>query len=60
MISLRTPKPLSLVTGAAGFIGSNLVDYLVEQGHQVVCIDNQSANNEIFIGMKTLTMLTVI
>ena len=29
MISLRTPKPLSLVIGAAGFIGSNLVDYLL-------------------------------
>ena len=52
MISLRTPKPLSLVTGAAGFIGSNLVDYLLEQGHQVVCIDNESANNDKFYWNK--------
>ena len=36
-------KPLSLVTGAAGFIGSNLTDYLIQQGHQVVCVDNESA-----------------
>ena len=52
MISLRRPKPLSLVTGAAGFIGSNLVDYLLEQGHQVVCIDNESANNDKFYWHK--------
>ncbi len=35
-----------LVAGGAGFIGSNLVDLLLEKGHEVVCVDNY------FIGTK--------
>jgi UDP-glucuronate decarboxylase len=29
-----------LVTGGAGFIGSHLCDVLVQQGHEVICVDN--------------------
>lgn len=36
-----------LVTGGAGFLGSHLCDRLVEQGHEVICLDN------LFTGAKT-------
>jgi nucleoside-diphosphate-sugar epimerase len=35
-----------LVTGGAGFIGSNIVDELVRRGHRVVVLDNLSTGKE--------------
>ncbi len=39
-----------LVTGGAGFIGSNLVDVLMEQGHEVTVLDNLSVGKVTNIG----------
>lgn len=36
----RKTEPVSVVTGAAGFLGSHLVDYLLARGHRVIGIDN--------------------
>lgn len=33
-------SPTSVVTGGAGFLGSHLVDLLIERGHRVIAIDN--------------------
>ena len=29
-----------IVTGGAGFIGSNLCDRLISEGHEILCVDN--------------------
>jgi len=34
------------VTGGAGFVGSHLIDRLLEQGHEIICVDN------LFTGSK--------
>ena len=32
--------PRNLITGGAGFVGSHLVDRLMESGEEVICLDN--------------------
>lgn len=35
-----------LITGGAGFIGSNLIEYFLNKGYQVTCLDNFSTGHE--------------
>lgn len=37
----------SLVTGGAGFLGSHLVDRLIEKGHDVLVVDNLYTGNKL-------------
>jgi UDP-glucuronate decarboxylase len=37
---MRDSKKKILVSGGAGFLGSHLCDRLLEQGHDVLCVDN--------------------
>ena len=41
-----SPRKRILVTGGAGFLGSHLIDRLLERGDEVVCVDN------LFTGTK--------
>jgi dTDP-glucose 4,6-dehydratase len=43
-------KPISVVTGGAGFLGSHLTDRLLAEGHRVIAIDNLITGSEANIG----------
>lgn len=46
MIDIHDSRKRILVTGGAGFLGSHLVDRLLHDGHEVLCLDN------LFTGTK--------
>jgi dTDP-glucose 4,6-dehydratase len=43
-------QPISVVTGAAGFLGSHLTDRLLAEGHRVIAIDNLVTGSAANIG----------
>src|SRR4026209_704927 len=49
-MALKNSQPVSVVTGAAGFLGSHLSDRLLAEGHRVIAIDNLITGNTANIG----------
>ncbi len=41
---MNEKQKISVVTGASGFVGSNLVDLLIHKGHKVKCIVRKTSN----------------
>lgn len=71
MNKLDSKSKRILVSGGAGFVGSNLCERLLRDGNQVVCIDNlytgsmdnirdfQGNDNFVFLQMDILDSLAV-
>ena len=49
-MAAKKSKPVSVVTGGAGFLGSHLTDRLLAEGHRVIAIDNLITGNPANIG----------
>ena len=42
-----------LITGGAGFIGSNLCEKLLDDNHRIICVDNLLTGNLHLFSFKT-------
>ncbi|APG65052.1 LPS biosynthesis protein WbpP [Tenacibaculum todarodis] len=48
-MNINLSEKIILVTGGAGFIGSNLCEVLLEKNNKVICLDNFSTGKEVNI-----------
>lgn len=44
-----TKKPISIITGGAGFIGVNLINHLLQEGRIIYLIDNMSRGSPVYV-----------
>ncbi len=44
-MTISPDRKVAVVTGGAGFLGSHLCDYLIDQGCRVICLDNLVTGN---------------
>ena len=53
---------INLVSGGAGFLGSNLIDHLLKKGEEVICVDNYSTGSKVniehWIGHPNFELIT--